>query len=107
MCIGIPMQVQESFAGYAICLASGVEHQIDTMLVGEQPVGTWLLTFLNTAREVISAQQAAQINDALSALELVIQGNSDVDHLFADLINREPQLPPHLQAQLNSSEPES
>ena len=104
MCIGIPMQILQTFPGYAICQTADASHRIDTLLVGEQPPGTWLLTFLNTAREVISSEQAQQINDALTALERVMQGDGDIDHLFADLINREPELPAHLQPNHNPTE---
>lgn len=93
MCIGIPMQVVETGDGYALCEGMGQQRQIDTWLVGDQPVGTWLLTFLDAAREVITADTAAQITDAVQAVNLVMQGEKDIDHLFADLIDREPKLP--------------
>jgi len=54
MCIGIPMQVVEQHGESARCLYRGQESLVDTMLVGPQPVGTWLLVFLDTAREVLS-----------------------------------------------------
>jgi hydrogenase expression/formation protein HypC len=68
------------------------------MLVGPQPIGTWLLVFLDTAREVLSEQKARQIADALEAMRLAMQGDSQVDHLFADLVGREPQLPEFLKS---------
>jgi hypothetical protein len=55
--------------------------------------------FLDAAREVITARDAAKIGDALKALALVMQGETSVDHLFADLIGREPELPEHLKPQ--------
>ena len=58
--------------------------------------GTWVLVFLDAAREVLSARDAARIGDALKALALIGRGETDVDHLFADLIGREPELPEHL-----------
>jgi len=87
------MQVVESHPGYALCDANGVTRRIDTMLLGEQPVGTWLLTFCDTAREVLSEEYAAQISAALQAVELVMQGETDVDHLFQDLLDRPPLFP--------------
>ncbi|MEW8312437.1 MAG: HypC/HybG/HupF family hydrogenase formation chaperone, partial [Candidatus Thiodiazotropha taylori] len=68
----------------------------DTLLVGDQPVGSWLLVFLNSAREVLSEQRAEQISQALQALDLALSGESEVDHLFADLVDRTPELPEHL-----------
>jgi hydrogenase expression/formation protein HypC len=100
MCIGIPMQVVERRARYALCAGGGEAREIDMALVGEQPEGTWILVFLDAAREVISTQEAARIGDALTALALVAEGEANVDHLFADLIGREPELPDHLKPKL-------
>jgi len=94
------MQVIESGSGYALCQGRGRQERVDTLLVGDQPVGTWLLIFLNSAREVLSAEDAAKILGALEALDNIMQGEVDNDHLFADLIEREPQLPEHLQSKL-------
>ena len=102
MCIGRPMQVIENAAGYALCAVDGEQRRIDTMLVGEQPVGTWLLTFLDTAREVLTPERAARIREALRAVDLAMRGTmqdkAELDHLFADLVGREPQLPGFLRA---------
>ncbi|MES9945882.1 MAG: RNA methyltransferase [gamma proteobacterium symbiont of Ctena orbiculata] len=96
MCIGLPMQVLSIHPGYAMCEGMGERRRVDTLLVGEQPVGNWLLVFLDTAREVLSAARAREIEQALQALDLVIKGETEIDHLFDDLVNREPQLPEHL-----------
>jgi hydrogenase assembly chaperone HypC/HupF len=101
MCIGIPMQVAGLRSRYALCLGNGESREVDMALVGEQPVGTWVLVFLDAAREVLSAQDAARIGDALQALALIGQGETNVDHLFADLIGREPELPDHLKPKLS------
>jgi hydrogenase expression/formation protein HypC len=97
MCIGLPMQVVSVEPGYALCQGMGEKRRVDTLLVGEQPVGSWLLVFLDSAREVLSELDARRIQQALQALQLATQGSSDVTHLFQDLIDREPQLPEHLQ----------
>jgi len=96
MCIGIPMQVVAQHNESATCLYRGEESVIDTMLVGPQPVGAWLLVFLDAAREVLSETKAKQISDALEAMRLAMQGDNHIDHLFSDLVNREPQLPEFL-----------
>jgi len=90
MCIGIPMKVVKADDGYAWCEAIGECCRVDTLLVGNQPVGTWLLTFLGTAREVLSAEDAGRISDAVQAVRLVMQGETAVDHLFSDLPARSP-----------------
>lgn len=96
MCLGIPMQVISFNGDYAVCEREGEQFLIDTQLVGTPQIGNWLLTFLNTAREIINAEQAQLINNALQALNLTLQGETDIDYLFADLINRQPQLPDFL-----------
>ncbi len=96
MCLGIPMQIVDFNGDYAVCERNGEQHLIDTQLVGKPEIGTWLLVFLDTAREIITPEYAAQIQDALQALRLTLHGETDIDHLFADLVNREPQLPEFL-----------
>jgi hydrogenase expression/formation protein HypC len=98
MCIGLPMQVTELRGESALCVYRGETSLVDMMLVGEQPVGTWLLVFLYAAREVISEQKARQIADALEAMRLAMQGETQLDYLFADLVGREPQLPEFLKS---------
>ena len=97
MCIGLPMQVVTTEPGFALCEGMGEKRRVDTLLVGEQPVGRWLLVFLDSAREVLTEEQATQIGQALQALDLALHGERDVGHLFSDLVEREPQLPEHLQ----------
>ncbi len=96
MCLGIPMQVIETGDGTALCEGMGERRRISTMLVGDQPPGTWLLTFLDAAQEVLTAEDAAQRSDALTAVSMVMNGETDIDHLFADLIDREPVPPPSM-----------
>lgn len=96
MCLGIPMQVVECNGYVARCLGRGETRQLDLALVGEQPPGTWLLAFIDAAREVIDAETAVRINAALDGLEAVMAGETDISRHFADLIDRTPELPPHL-----------
>ena len=105
MCIGIPLQIIESGPSVARCRdADGQQFEIDMMLVGEQPAGTWVLTFLGAAREVISSQRADEIQRALLALNQALHGES-FDHLIADLIDREPQLPEFLRQPDQAAQP--
>ena len=96
MCIGIPMRVVRADAGFAWCEGRGKEERIDTRLLGEAEVGTWILTYRGSAVRAMTEEEAAQTNAALEALDAVLGGASDVDRYFADLVGREPQLPPHL-----------
>ena len=70
MCIGIPMQVIEAGEFSALCRGSTGTEQVDLILVGPQPEGSWLLVFLGTALEALSA---------------VARGETDVDQFFPDL----------------------
>lgn len=96
MCIGIPMRIVEANGLVAFCDSRNGPRRIDLALVGEQPPGTWLLTFIDAAREVIDADTAARIESALAGLEAAMNGATDLDAHFADLIGRTPELPAHL-----------
>ncbi|MBT3047777.1 MAG: HypC/HybG/HupF family hydrogenase formation chaperone [gamma proteobacterium symbiont of Ctena orbiculata] len=87
MCVGIPAQVIEAGDFVARCRTRNGEEQVNMMLTGSQPVGTWLLTFLGSAREVITEQDARQINQALDGLSAIMSGEEeiDVDHYFPDI----------------------
>ncbi|MGO4869367.1 MAG: HypC/HybG/HupF family hydrogenase formation chaperone [Roseiarcus sp.] len=95
MCIGVPMRVIEGDDAQALCERRGAVRAVSMMLVGAQPPGTFVLTHLNSAIRVLEADDARLIDDALDALALAAEGG-DVDHLFADLVGREPELPAHL-----------
>jgi hydrogenase expression/formation protein HypC len=73
------------------------ERLIDLTLTGPLAPGTWVLTHLGTAREVISAEEARLIARALDGLRDVMAGG-DGAGAFADLDARTPSLPPHLLA---------
>ena len=97
MCLGIPMQVIEVHETYALCEGRNGQQVINTMLVDRVEVGQWLMTFLDAGREVIDAERAALVNAALDGLQAVSEGGEvDLDVFFADLVNREPQLPEFL-----------
>lgn len=106
MCLAVPMQVRETGPGYAICEGMGSMRRVDTLLTGDQAPGTWLLVFLDSAREVLNEAEALRIADAVRAVELIMNpqsgdGSSRVDTaaieaLFADLVDREPPKPDSL-----------
>lgn len=96
MCLGLPMRIVECHGLLARCAGRDGERTIDLALVGEQPPGTWLLCFIDAAREVIDAATAERVNTALDGLEAAMSGVVDLDVHFPDLVGRTPQLPPHL-----------
>ncbi|MEJ1355769.1 MAG: HypC/HybG/HupF family hydrogenase formation chaperone [Candidatus Sedimenticola sp. (ex Thyasira tokunagai)] len=72
MCIGAPVQVVESNDFTARCRdRNGQEMSVNMMLVGPQPVGTWVVSFLGSARDVLAPEDAESINAAMSELELL------------------------------------
>jgi len=101
MCVGVPMKLlsMEGIVGKA---SDGERvHTIDLSLTQDALPDQWVLTFLGTAREVISEDEARKIAAALEGLRAVMSGETLGD-AFADLEERGPQLPPHLQAALAS-----
>jgi hydrogenase expression/formation protein HypC len=98
MCLGIPARVIESGEHFARCASRNGELRVDLSLVGAQAPGTWLLTFLDAAREIIADERAAAIDAALDALDAAQSGVTDLSAFFADL-DREPQLPEFLRSQ--------
>lgn len=97
MCVGIPLQVVECDEQIAVCEADGRRERLNILLLGPQPVGTWVLSFQGSAIRVMSAEEAQQTRTALAALGAAHDGHTDLDHFFADLLGREPTLPAHLQ----------
>ena len=87
MCVGIPALVLEAGDFVARCRTRNGEEPINLMLTGPQPAGTWLLTFLGSAHEVISEQDARHIDQALDGLSAIMSGEDgiDVDRYFPGL----------------------
>lgn len=97
MCVGIPLRIVECDGLRATAADGRRTEAIDLSLIGAQPVGTWVLSFLGAAREVISAEEARLIGDALAGIERLMAGG-ELGDAFADLDARTPELPPHLAA---------
>jgi hydrogenase expression/formation protein HypC len=98
MCIGRPMKVYITNGfDLAACDDRCVRTQVDISLTPDVQVGQWVLVFLGASRQVLSDEKAAEICDALAALEAATEG-ANLDHFFADLTHGEPSLPPHMEA---------
>jgi hydrogenase expression/formation protein HypC len=95
MCLGIPMRILETRGAHALCDGRAGVRDVSMVLLDPQPPGTWVLVNRDIAHATLTDLEARQIEQALDAVETVRSGGS-VDHLFADLMEREPQLPPHL-----------
>lgn len=97
MCIGLPMRIVSADAFTAMCERRGAVEPVSLLLIGPQPIGTSVLVHLGTAVRVLDDTEAQQIDDALDAVAAALDGRP-FEHLFADLIDREPKLPAHLAA---------
>ncbi|SFJ09520.1 HypC/HybG/HupF family hydrogenase formation chaperone [Celeribacter neptunius] len=95
MCLSYPMKIlSKPGAHVAICDRDGQQHRVDMTFLAEAEPGDWVTVHLGIAREKISEADAGQIRDALKALDMVRAGETDVDHLFSDLVDRVPPRPP-------------
>jgi hydrogenase expression/formation protein HypC len=95
MCVGVPMRIVEGDEVSALCVREDDRRRVSLLLIGAQEPGTQVLVHIDTAIRVLDAQEAQLIDDALRGLEAALRGES-FDRAFADLIDREPQLPEHL-----------
>lgn len=84
MCLGIPMQVMAVEPGHVRCIGRLGLRRVRSALVGEVAVGDWLLVFLDSAQERISAERAREVDATLDMIEAVMQGEGgDGDAAFA------------------------
>ncbi|HMV00965.1 MAG TPA: HypC/HybG/HupF family hydrogenase formation chaperone [Rhodocyclaceae bacterium] len=87
MCLSIPKQVVawEGEGDFAWVERHGERERINMMLVGPQAVGTWVLSSLGFAKEVVEPEQLALIEEALEALAASLDGDYDPERYFVDL----------------------
>jgi hydrogenase expression/formation protein HypC len=78
MCMGIPMQVLDVTPGYARVRGRGEVKTVETALIDAPVAGDWLLVFLDSARERISAERAAEVD---ATLDLVAQAMAGLQGL--------------------------
>jgi len=87
------MRIVKLGDGRADCLdRDGGMRDVVTLLLDNPQVGDWVLVHLDNAIRTLDEVEADHISDALQAINAAMQGDS-FEHLFADLIDREPQLP--------------
>jgi hydrogenase expression/formation protein HypC len=97
MCLGIPMTLLADGDVTALCRRGAETRPVSLLLIGPQPAGTRVLVHIDTAVRVLDAEEADAIDRALEGLAAALDGRA-FEHLFQDLIDREPVLPAHLRA---------
>ncbi|WP_371324122.1 HypC/HybG/HupF family hydrogenase formation chaperone [Dechloromonas sp. ZY10] len=87
MCLSIPKQVVawEGEGYFAWVERDGQRERVNMMLLGPQPLGTWVLTSLGLAKEVVDDEARALIEDALAALAASLNGDYDPLRHFQDM----------------------
>jgi hydrogenase expression/formation protein HypC len=71
MCLSIPMRVVEWLTddgSVAIVERHGRLERLNMLLLGPQPIGTWVLASLGFAKEVVDADALVLIEEALAEL---------------------------------------
>jgi len=63
----------------ATCRGRNGEEQVNMMLIGSQAEGTWVLSFLGSAREVLTEDDARNIDRALDGLAAIMSGDNDIN----------------------------
>lgn len=91
------MQVRSADGIVGLAQDGDRSETIDLSLTGPVAPGTWVLTFLGAAREVLDEDEALKIRAAIEGLRSLMAGG-DLGDAFADLEARPPELPPHLRA---------
>lgn len=95
MCLGLPMTIVETDGLSALCVYGTEQRRVSVMLLSNPPVGAKVLVYIDTAVRLLDDEEARLIGDAIEGLEAALNGEN-CDRYFADLIDREPQLPEHL-----------
>jgi hydrogenase expression/formation protein HypC len=98
MCLGLPMTIVETDGTSALCAFRGEQRRVSMLLLSNPPVGAKVLVSIDTAIRVLDEEEARLIADAIEGLNAALEGE-DCDRFFADLIDREPQLPAHLRSE--------
>ena len=103
MCFGVPMRVVSVDGLNALCEGAGRREQVTLVLTGPVAPGGHVLVYLGSAIRELDAIEAGQITDAIAAVDAAVHGEA-FEHLIADLIDREPELPAHLRGETSKRE---
>jgi hydrogenase assembly chaperone HypC/HupF len=81
------MQVVEVDGAFAWCEGRGRRERLNTLLLEEVAVGDWVYAVLGQAREKLSLERVEEIDLALDGLAAAMQGETDLDRYFPDLVH--------------------
>ncbi|UEM15429.1 HypC/HybG/HupF family hydrogenase formation chaperone [Bradyrhizobium barranii subsp. barranii] len=95
MCLGLPMTIVETDGISALCEFHGEQRRVSMLLLSNPPVGAKVLVSIDSAIRLLDDDEARLIGDAILGLGAALNGE-DCNRFFADLIDRERQLPEHL-----------
>ncbi|MGQ0682331.1 HypC/HybG/HupF family hydrogenase formation chaperone [Bradyrhizobium sp.] len=95
MCLGLPMTIVETDGVSALCEYCGGQRRVSVLLLSAPPVGAKVLVYIDTAIRLLEEEEARLIGAAIEGVGAALNGE-DFDRFFADLVDREPQLPEHL-----------
>ncbi|WP_051334873.1 HypC/HybG/HupF family hydrogenase formation chaperone [Bradyrhizobium sp. Ai1a-2] len=102
MCLGLPMTIVETDGVSALCEYGNERRRVSVLLLSEPPVGANVLVYIDTAMRLLDDDEARLIAAALQGLGAALIGQEWAP-FFADLVNRDPQLPEHLRSWVRQS----
>lgn len=79
MCIALPARVLRVEPGHAWVDTREGRRRVSTALVGEPRPGDWLLVFLDSARSVIDADRAAEVEALLDLVQAAMGAPAATD----------------------------
>lgn len=75
MCLGVPMQVIETDGWFGRCAGRGEERVLRLMMLVEDVApGDWVLAHMDSAVQVLTAEEAATVNAALDVIAVTARG---------------------------------
>jgi hydrogenase maturation factor len=81
------MQVIDVDGAFAWCEGRGRRERLNIILLEETLAGEWVYAVLGQAREKLTAERVTEINLALDGLEAALQGETNLEAYFPNLIS--------------------
>lgn len=82
------MQVKEVDGLVAWCEGRGRRERLNIILLENVSPGDWVYAVLGRAREKLTAERVTEINLALDGLQVALQGETNLDAYFPNLVTR-------------------